>query len=280
MTLNQQGRAFMQIEHPQVSARISLEGAHITHCTPTGQRPLLWMSPDEPELPGKTIRGGIPICWPWFSNSRPGAAHGIARTSLWRLTSVSCDALQVTVTMSLPTALINEQLPGEAWQLDVEFILGRDLQVTLTSQNLSSRPQTLSQALHSYLPVTDIESARVEGLAGCTYINQLTGREGQQTGAVHFTEETDRIYFDHSGEVSLLDAGKDRLLIARESSDSLVVWNPWKDKSLRLTHFPRDGYQQMVCLEAANAGPDTRTLQPGEIHQLSTRVSRVSISEA
>lgn len=274
LSKNQHGRDFLQIEHPAVSARIALEGAHITHCQPAGQGPLLWMSPDEPELPGKSLRGGIPICWPWFGNARSGPAHGIARTSLWQLAAVTSDTSQVSVCMNLPAAALAQALPGEHWQLDVEFVLGADLLVTLISRNLGTRPQALSQALHSYLPVSDIDKALVTGLENSAYLDQLTGQQQQQQGPVGFSMEVDRIYFNHSGPVSLLDAGEHALVLRRQGSESLVVWNPWIEKSRRLTHFPGDGYRHMLCLEAANAGPDARVLEPGETHRLSCRITR------
>lgn len=273
LSTNQHGRDFLQIEHPAVSARIALEGAHITHCQPAGQGPLLWMSPDEPELPGKSLRGGIPICWPWFGNARSGPAHGIARTSLWQLAAVSSDNSQVSVRMNLPAAALAQTLPGEHWQLDVEFVLGADLLVTLISRNLGTRPQALSQALHSYLPVSDIDKALVTGLENSAYVDQLTSQQQRQQGPVGFSTETDRIYFDHSAPVSLLDASGDALVVRREGSESLVVWNPWIEKSRRLGHFPADGYRRMLCLEAANAGPDARMLEPGETHRLSCRIT-------
>ena len=271
---NQHGRDFLQIDHPAVGARIAMEGAHITHCQPTGQGPLLWMSSDEPERPGKTIRGGIPLCWPWFSNTRAGPAHGIARISPWQLTAVSSDADQVSVRMSLAEALISQALPGEKWQLDVEFVLGSDLMVTLITRNTGEESQALSQALHSYLPVSGIDQVMVQGLESCTYLDRLTGHLQIQQGPVRFTAETDRIYFNHSGEVRLIDANKQVISVHREGSDSVVVWNPWIDKSLRLSHFASDDYQHMLCIEAANAGPDARILEPGETHRLSSRITR------
>ncbi|WP_084672000.1 D-hexose-6-phosphate mutarotase [Halopseudomonas pelagia] len=273
---NQHGRAFLQIEHPAVSARIALEGAHITHCQPAGQGPLLWMSPDEPELPGKALRGGIPICWPWFGSKDTRPVHGIARTSLWELTAVTSEGAQVSVFMSLTALVLEQALPGEKWQLDVEFVMGTDLLVTLITRNIGTRPQALSQALHSYLPVSNIDETVIKGLENCSYFDQLTGRQQRQHGPLRFTMETDRIYFNHPGKVSLLDGTEAALILRREGSESLVVWNPWIEKSRTLGHFPADGYQTMLCLESANAGPDARVLDPGETHRLSSRITRVN----
>lgn len=271
---NAHGRAFLQIDHPAVTAQISLEGAHITQCQPAGQPPLLWLSPEEPGLPGKSMRGGIPVCWPWFGDSPRGPAHGIARTSKWTLESAHTDSSQVRVSMRLDAATIAEKLPGEQWQVEIEFVLGENLLVTLTSRNLGSSVQTLSQALHSYLPVTDIDAVSIQGLDNCAYVNQLTGLQQTQNGPLGIDKETDRIYFDHSGDVTVKAPGQGDLIVSREGSQSLVLWNPWIEKSLRLNHLAPTGYQGMLCIEAANAGPDTREIQPGESHSLSTRIRR------
>lgn len=149
---NIQGREFLEIDHPAVKARISLQGAHIVSCIPTGQKPLLWMSPTDPEQPGKPLRGGIPICWPWFAGERQGPAHGIARTSQWVLSDSNSTPQEIRLSFELPESVIAEQLPGEKWALRVSFVLGATLSVSLSTTNLGPQPQPLSQALHSYLP--------------------------------------------------------------------------------------------------------------------------------
>lgn len=272
---NRHGRVFLRIAHPAVHARIALEGAHIVECTPAGQGPLLWLSPEEPCMPGLSLRGGIPVCWPWFGSTRPGPAHGIARNSIWTLDQVQTSDDQVVVRLSLEPTVIAEQLPDEAWRASIEFVLGADLRVALTTANIGSNPQRLSQALHTYLPIADLAQARVEGLENARYIDQLSGEHSvQRQHLLEIHDETDRIYFNHGAPVTLINGEHDRLIVSREGSDSLVVWNPWIDKSLRLNHFAPDGYRQMLCLEAANTGPDTLTLAPGQSHRLATRIAR------
>ena len=270
---NEQGRDFIEIVHARVSARISLEGAHIVSCVPAGQRPLLWLSPLEPELPGTPLRGGIPICWPWFGGERPGPAHGVARSSLWALQTVTVTEAEVRVCLELPATAMGQLPPGEHWQLNVEFILGADLQVSLLTTNSGTQAQTLGQALHTYLPVSDINQVQVLGLDGCTYRDQLTGKHMHQAGPVRFGQEVDRVYQGDVGQVALVDP-EDRIGIQSSGSHSTVVWNPWRDKALRLGHFPAEGYLHMLCIESANAGEDVRVLQPGETHRLSARIGR------
>lgn len=273
---NIHGREFLDIHHPAVQARISLEGAHIVACTPAGQGPLLWMSPVDPEVPGRPLRGGIPICWPWFADERDGPAHGIARTSPWILKGCSSSAHQIRLLLTLPEAEIIRQLPDESWRVEAEFVLGQGLQLSLTTTNTGDKPQSLSQALHSYLPVDSIHKTQIWGLESCRYADKATGvAENRQQGPVRFEGEVDRIYHGHQGPVQLHDGSKVFIQVSREGSQSVVVWNPWIDKSARLSQFPPDGYLGMVCIEAANAGPDGRVLEPGESHTLCTEIKRV-----
>lgn len=276
---NKHGRQFLQVEHPAVRASIALQGAHIIDCKPAGQPPLLWMSPVDPCKPGTALRGGVPICWPWFADERDGPAHGIARTSDWQLLEVRADSASVHVVLRLAQEEIARQLPGEGWEVEIEFTLGAVLAIALTTTHIGIEPQRLSQALHSYLPVADIADAEITGLHGCAYIDKLSGVTHTQQAAVRFDAEVDRIYFDHSADLQLRSR-TDVLGIRREGSESVVVWNPWREKSRRLSQFPDDGYRSMVCIEAANAGPDGRTLEPGSTHTLKTIISRASLSQS
>ncbi|UAW99916.1 D-hexose-6-phosphate mutarotase [Halopseudomonas nanhaiensis] len=259
-----------------MQARIALEGAHIISCVPAGQGDLLWMSPVDEQKPGTPLRGGIPICWPWFGNERPGPSHGIARTSRWNVAKVLDTGSDVVLTLELPRSDIKAQLPDEDWSLQVEFVLGKSLRMSLTTVNTGSKPQRLSQALHSYLPVRDIREARIWGLEGAEFLDQLTGVDRvRQQGAVTFSGEVDRIYQGHSATIQLEGGSEHYLIVQRQGSQSVVVWNPWVDKSARLGHFPPDGYKTMVCIEAANAGSDGRVLAPGQSHRLQTEIVRV-----
>lgn len=273
---NAHGRDFLEIRHPCVKARIALEGAHIVSCIPTGQGDLLWMSPIDEQKPGTPLRGGIPICWPWFGNERAGPSHGFARISKWNLKSALDTGDELVLTLDLPENTIKQQLPDEGWSLQVEFVLGKSLCVSLITTNTGSQRQVLSQALHTYLPVGDIREARIWGLEGAEFMDQLTGVDHVcQQGAVTFSAEVDRIYQGHSDTVQLEDGSEHYLVVRRHGSNSVVVWNPWTEKSRRLGQFPPDGYKTMVCIEAANAAADRRVLAPGESHRLQTEIVRV-----
>lgn len=273
LVANEHGRQFIHIDHPAVQARIALQGAHIIQCRPAGQRPLLWMSPTDPCKPDTALRGGVPLCWPWFADEREGPAHGIARTGNWDLVDARVESETVHLALGLAPETITRQLPDEAWVVRVEFRLAHELEIGLTTTNTGTRPQRLSQALHSYLPVTDIDDVEIKGLLGCAYIDKLQGATLVQEAPLRFAQEVDRIYLDHHGEIDV-HTGDDHLRVSRAGSESVVVWNPWQAKAVRLSQFPPDGYRTMVCVEATNAGPDGRVLAPGESHTLVTRIGR------
>lgn len=279
LAVNEHGRQFLDVEHAAVRARIALQGGHIIHCAPTGQQPLLWMSPDDPCKPDTALRGGIPVCWPWFGGERDGPAHGIARTAHWRLRLAEADSRSVRLVLELPAEDISSRLPDEHWAVELELVLAASLKVNLITTNTGSKEQKLSQALHSYLPVNDIGNARIHGLEAAQYQDKLKdGAVFTQSGALQVGGEVDRVYFDTDAEVQLSDGAGPPLLVQRGGSESVVIWNPWIDKSKRLSQFPVDGYRGMVCIEAANAGPDARVLQPGQCHVLSTTISRPGVA--
>ncbi|UJJ31516.1 D-hexose-6-phosphate mutarotase [Halopseudomonas maritima] len=275
LTHNSAGKAFLKIEHPAVRALVALEGAHLVSCIPTGQPDLLWMSQVDAQAPGGVLRGGVPLCWPWFGSAQSGPAHGIARRNLWQLEHADADQQGVRLRFSLPAATLRSTLPGECWALTLELSLGATLHMALTTRNTGQTAQSLSQALHSYLPVSDISRVRVEGLAGARYLDQLSGKMQSQHGALHIDQEVDRIYLDHREPLYLHDT--DRILeVRRSGSASVVLWNPWQAKSTRLDNFPAEGYRQMLCIEAANADADARLLHPGEQHTLACEICQIA----
>jgi len=227
-----------------------LHGAHITHFQPArASHPLLFMSKESLFANDKAIRGGIPICFPWFGRSaNPGEpAHGWARLANWQVASSNATDDSVTVVME------TFQSP---FHLRYFIRFGSDLTAEFTATNRSDRELTCEVALHTYFAIGDIDAVSVHGaLEGLPYLDQLTGQMHPAAHqAIRFTEETDRVYQGVARTILLVDdAWKRTIEITSEGSRSTVVWNPWIAKSQRMADFGDEEYRSMVCIETANA---------------------------
>ncbi|WP_213611514.1 D-hexose-6-phosphate mutarotase [Pseudoalteromonas sp.] len=266
------GLEFMSINSHQCKAKIFLQGGQITEFTPKDKLPLLWVSGDETFTEGKSIRGGIPICWPWFGqhDNNEFPAHGFARTLVWQADEVNESDSNVTVSLKLPMRQVNPTFWPYQSSLRVEFILSEQLEVRLTTCNLGNTPFSYTQALHTYLPIADIHNTRVAGLQGAQYIEFDQG-PFKQDGVVEFTRETDMVY-TQAAAVQTIETPQGIISVSRENSRSCVLWNPWIEKSKRLSNFADDDYQTMLCLEAANVLEDAVTLEPKQSHTLVTTI--------
>ena len=267
---------------------VAQQGAQILSYQQAEQPPLIWLSPDATYQRGQSVRGGVPVCWPWFGDLRrnPQAvqahyhleqapAHGLVRALDWELLGIDEGGDAVTLRFAYDT----RTQPLEGWPRDVglTFVvrLADDLGMSLETHNRGTEPLTLSQALHSYFAVSDVRQVSVEGLQGCRYIDTLQDwQELRQQEALVFDAETDRIYFDTAARLSIVDPGWGRRIhLDARGSRSAVLWNPWVDKAKRLSQFPDDAWQNMLCIETANVLEDVVQLNAGERHRLELRLS-------
>eukprot|EP01093_Parvamoeba_rugata_P018344 TRINITY_DN7813_c0_g1_i2.p1 TRINITY_DN7813_c0_g1~~TRINITY_DN7813_c0_g1_i2.p1 ORF type:complete len:288 (+),score=57.11 TRINITY_DN7813_c0_g1_i2:1257-2120(+) len=266
------GLEYINVASEFCSAKIFLQGAQLTEFTPIGKKPLIWVSSEEDYQEGKSVRGGIPICWPWFGvNANPDwPIHGVARTSLWRADEVSEQDDQVKVSLTLPMAQVDETYWPHKSKLKVEFVLTTKLEVRLTTTNLSNQTITFTQALHTYFPTPAITETQVDGLQGSQYIEFGEG-PFEQNELVGFARETDMVY-TQAANMQRIITPDGIIEVGRENSSSCVLWNPWIEKSKRLSNFADDEYHTMLCLEAANVMDDSAVVAPGESHTLTTTI--------
>ena len=264
------GLEFIKVASEFCDATIFLQGAQITEFTPTGKKPLLWVSQQEDYQEGKGVRGGIPICWPWFGVSQHEGwpAHGVARTGLWRAEQVKEEENSIYISLSLPMNQIDEKYWPHKTKLLVEFVLSTSLEVRLTTTNLDNETLNFTQALHTYFPTPAIEETKVDGLQGSKYIEFGEG-PFEQHDLVSFARETDMVY-TQAQDTQRIITPDGIIEVSRENSRSCVLWNPWIDKSKRLSNFADDEYHVMLCLEAANVLEDSVELAPGDKHTLVT----------
>lgn len=271
------------VNHPAAMAQIALNGAHVMEWTPSGQDPVLYMSPEAELIPGKPIRGGIPICWPWFGphpSLSTAPAHGFARLRKWELQGAEESVSGVTLEFTLNTENGGFVDWPHAFSLKCIVKIGAELEVFLKVENTGTQSWQMSAALHTYLRVADIARVSVLGLHGTHFVEgRLSPERRPQTGPVFFDREVDRLYLSDSAVEIKDPVGGRTLVIEKSGSRSTVVWNPWIEKSKRLADLPDDAYFGFLCVEAANAGEDVVTVLPGGMHLLSTRLRVRSLTD-
>lgn len=272
------GYDVFEIRHPLCSARIARHGAHVMEWAPAGATPVLYHSPAAIVSEGKAIRGGIPVCWPWFNAhpSDPGKpSHGFVRNRFWNFEGSDESDQGVTLKFSLEDDAATLELWPYRFQFGLEVRCGRVLEVHLTTRNRSDEAIAVSGALHTYLAVGDVNRVSVEGVEGREFTETVGGRfECPPSGEpLRFSGETDRIYH-HGGAVTLLDPSVGRrVVVEKEGSPSTVIWNPGSEKGAAIGDLPADGFKRFVCVEAAIANERRAIVPPDGDHLLSTWIS-------
>ena len=273
------GIPVVEIANAHAAAQVALLGGHVLGFEPKGAGPVLWMSRCSRFELGAPIRGGIPVCWPWFGAHPTDAEkpnHGFARRRLWRIVETGALPDGATrVRLALPEDAETRALWPDAFHLEIVVTVGAELRVALLMQNNSARPVTHTCALHSYFSVSDITDVTIRGLEDCTYIDTVGPyRREVQRGPITFNAETDRVYLDTGADCLIDDPGRGRRIrVGKTGSRSTVVWNPWIEKAKRMDDFGDDEYRSMVCVETTNAETDAVTLAPGDRHRLEAVIS-------
>ncbi len=274
------GLLFADITTAQAQATVCLQGAHLTTWTPAGQTtPVIWLSDAAKYAPGKSIRGGVPVCWPWFGPhpkeaSFPG--HGFARSVPWQVTGVHAltDAVQITLQL-VESEQTRAQWP-QASRCELTLTIGQTLKIALSTTNLGNEAFPLSEALHTYFHIGDIDQAKVTGLAGEEFLDKVDNFAcKEQIGPVTFHGETDRVYVNTQAHYGIDDPVlKRRIKIHATDAHSVVVWTPWQEKADKMGDFGGPtAWKQMVCVETANALNNALTVHPGETHTLTAEYS-------
>jgi glucose-6-phosphate 1-epimerase len=261
------------------SARIYLHGAQLAAWQPAHARgPVLWMSAHSHFRPDKPIRGGVPICFPWFGPYREDKtvpAHGFGRVVPWTL----CDAGEAqdgTVNLTLQ---LEDDNASPVWphyfHADLRLSIGRTLSLSLFVDNPDSIAFSYEAALHTYFSISNIETVSVSGLENEEYLDKVSHcRQRQGPEPIRFTGETDRVYLDTQAPCVIHDPGMNRqITIAKRGSRSTVVWNPWVQKARAMPDFGDDEWPGMLCVETANVGDAAVTLRPGDSHTMTAEIS-------
>jgi len=278
---NESGFTFVHIKNCYGWAEISLYGGQVTHFQLIGDEPILWMSPLSQFISGKAIRGGIPICWPWFGphpNDSLLPQHGIARISNWSVVDTCLlEGEQVRVILRCDQHKIDQLAKWKGVELELSITMGKTLRLALCTHNRRRKAIAIGGALHTYLRVEDIHQVVVQGLEATHYLDKLDHykRKFQEMSAV-FSGETDREYLDTKPDCILIDKAKSRSLkVSKEGCATTVLWNPWRVSSEKIADFSDDGFKHMVCIEAAITTNDAQIILPGESHILSQTIALI-----
>ena len=256
----------VSITGDQATAEIYLHGAHLTQWTPRGAKPVLFMSGKSWFEPNKPIRGGVPVCFPWFGPKEGSPSHGYARLRDWDLES--CER------RSDGAVRVAFSLDAEESSLRLSFGIGRDLEMDLEVR--AKREFTFEEALHTYLRVGDVRRVSVEGLEKTDYLDKADAsrRKTEPGEPIRIAAETDRQYLSTRSTCVVRDPLFERVItVAKEGSDTTVVWNPWIAKAKAMPDFGDDEWPDMLCVETANAGESAVRLQPGQTHHMKARVT-------
>ncbi|MGC1299442.1 MAG: D-hexose-6-phosphate mutarotase [Alloacidobacterium sp.] len=259
-------------------ADIYLHGAQVTSWRPADTEEVIFLSRQSRFEEGKAIRGGIPVCFPWFrakADNPQAPAHGVVRTKAWQLDSLERKHDSVIVTLSTESDEETRRWWPHEFRLVHRITVGADLTLELVVVNSGSTSLRFEEALHTYHHVGDAEGIRVGGLDGAPFLdNTDANREKTQHGDIVMTQPTDNAYLNTRNTLELVDPILHRRIrIEKEKSLSTVVWNPWESGAKALADLGDDEWRQFACVEASNIMSCAVTLGAGEQHTMTAKIT-------
>lgn len=263
LTVGAGGLPTVEVSCAHGQATVYLHGATVTSWIPAGHDPVLWLSPVSSFASDRPIRGGIPLCLPWFGTGPQGnqePLHGTARISRWDVTRAVDDG-GVTLEFALTE-------PG--WDAVLTITVAETLGLRLTTHNTGAVDLPLEEALHTYFAVRDVTAIAIRGLDGARYFDKVGRAFATLEEDLRLRGQTDRV-FDSRGPVEIVDPGYRTIRVTKEHSATTVVWNPWDVVARSMADIPDDAWPGFVCVETANVGAAGLRLAPGESHTIATR---------
>lgn len=282
-----EGLPRLDVASRQATAQIFCHGAQLTQWAPSGTgRGVIWTSARSYFRPDKAIRGGVPICFPWFGPhpSNPAQpAHGFVRLADWTV-SEATEAPDGAVTLAF--VLESDVTTRASWPHDFlltqTYSIGAALGMTLRVENRGSAPFTFEEALHTYFAVSDVRQVAIAGLEDTEYLDKVLefARRRQPSEPLRVAGETDRVYLDTAADCRISDpAWQRRIAVGKSGSRTTVVWNPWIDRARALMDFGDEEWREMVCVETANVGAAAVRLEPGGVHTMSVNIRVEPLSD-
>lgn len=277
---NENGLVRVHVKTAKATAMIFLQGAHLAAWQPAGFEPVIFLSRKSDLAPGKPIRGGVPVAFPWFAtdakqdriDGHPGPSHGFARVQEWELKSVRSAAGVVSLVLSLGATEMSRSMGFDHFRLSLEFRIGKTLAMLLTVTNEGEVPLKFEEALHSYYHVADVHESTVSGLEPTGFIDKTDEmkRKPAEGKAIGFTKKTDSVYNGTTATGVIHDvAGRRKIEVSKRNSNSTIVWNPWA----AMPDLGEWDWHNMVAVETGNVGDDAVTLAPHGSHTMEAHVS-------
>ena len=277
------GLRAVRVQTASASGLVFIQGAHIAAWAPASvtDGSIIWMSENAVYAPGKALRGGVPICFPWFgahAEHKQYPAHGFARTRDFtyhgaRLTEAGAAELSFALDSDAQTKAVFPY----AFSARLRVTFGSTLHIVFSVTNRDTQPFSFEEALHTYFSVANIERASVLGLRGASYADKVQGMAQftEAAAELHINSETDRVY-ESTATCTIQDLARTparAIQIEKVNSGATVVWNPWSEKAAQMADLGASAWPRMLCVESANVGRSKVSLAPSEFHDLSVRIS-------
>lgn len=268
----------IKVSNAFAKATICCHGAHLTEYTPLNSKSLIFLSEKAEFRVGKAVRGGIPICWPWF-NAHPNnldlPSHGFVRNNFWELVEIKEDDQTTDLKFNFPFTDQHFEMIGGKVNLQLLISIGKKLTIELSTTNLDDKEIPIGGAIHTYLAVNDIAQCTVKGLKYAHFFDSLTRKEGiSENELLKFSQEYDRVFIQTDSSTVLQDASINRTIqIDKVNSQATCVWNPWIKKASSIEDLDDLEYKKFLCIEALNWREDLKLLAKGETHTLGQIIS-------
>jgi glucose-6-phosphate 1-epimerase len=275
------GFPFLVVDTERCRARLTPHGAQLCEWTPAGQStPALFLSPRAVFAPGKAIRGGVPVCFPWFAahpTDPTKPAHGFARTRTWEVGDVTRDdAGDARVVLRLAADADTRALWNADFVATLTLSIGTSLAMTFDVENTGAGELAYEIALHTYLRVGDVEKIRIHGLERTRLIDKVDGMRQKVADDEPLTiaGEVDRVFLDTGAACTVEDPILQRRIhVEKSGSTTTVVWNPGPEKGPAVPDLGGDVWRTFVCVETANCRPHAVRLAPRARHAMTARIT-------
>ncbi|KHT64655.1 aldose epimerase [Photobacterium gaetbulicola] len=266
-----QGIKIVRVNHAQAEAAISLHGGHLVWFKPKGEDDVIWLSEKAEFDTTKAIRGGIPVCWPWFGKAA-APSHGFARNSEWTLHEHRENDNGVIIALTLGDSDATRAVWPHKFSNMLTFEIGTELTVSLTSTNNDDDAWSYSGALHTYFNVESIRETTITRM-GSEYLDSTQSDQVcQGSDKLTFECEVDRVYTQPESTVLIDDGSRRQIAVTNSGHNAAVIWNPWQALSQSMADMADDSFETMVCVESTIHNSQNITLAPGESHTLTTQI--------